>query len=368
MAANDRLSPGTSGPTMQSSLVNASHLMRGRSGRAARREALTVSQGGGSGGDSFFDTCPTCKPRPRIIWVNHTARELLPIKCNRGNALMNSWGKKNFIFLFLFALLSANSVWGVSEKLINQRKFNRLHHARELLGKHYMKSVVRAGEKTVEVPAFVFDEVKEHLKPKYKNQARGIAKAIVHESQKYGFDPIFVMALIEHESRFEPDQLGSFGEIGLMQIKPSTAKWIADKYKIEWKGDRSLRDGAQNIVYGTAYIDYLREEFESHSRLYLAAYNMGATNVHRNLERQIWPKQYASKVMQNYVKFYAELRKGINNSSVETEQTHALQQIGGVCMPPPLPEKTVAKDEKNADVINQIEIATATEQFKKGGL
>jgi soluble lytic murein transglycosylase len=122
------------------------------------------------------------------------------------------------------------------------------------------------------------------------------------------------MSIIDHESGFNPTIKGSHGEIGLMQIKPETAEWNAKKYDLKWKGEKSLYDPSTNVIYGTAFIDYLRERFREHGRLYLAAYNMGVTNVNRALGHDVWPKDYPQKVMQHYVKFYAELRKALKAS------------------------------------------------------
>lgn len=191
----------------------------------------------------------------------------------------------------------------------NLDKSVRLHQAKELLGSHYDKSVVKNGEKFRHIEQFIFTQVKDTLKDPWKPQARRLARAIMDESVKYAFDPIFLMAVIMHESVFDPQTKGSFGEIGLMQVKPTTAEWISKKYDIQYRGSKSLFDPVINVKFGAAYLDYLRDRFSSQSRLYLAAYNMGVTNVHRALYKDKWPKDYPIKVMQNYVKFYTELVK-----------------------------------------------------------
>jgi soluble lytic murein transglycosylase len=92
-----------------------------------------------------------------------------------------------------------------------------------------------------------------------------------------------------------------------MQLLPSTGRWMAQKSGIRWTGKRTLEDPVANIRIGAAYLAYLRERFDSHGRLYLAAYNMGTTNVNRALARDVWPREYPSRVMQRYVRFYREL-------------------------------------------------------------
>jgi soluble lytic murein transglycosylase len=102
---------------------------------------------------------------------------------------------------------------------------------------------------------------------------------------------------------------GSLDEIGLMQIRPGTAKWIIEKMnlKVKYRGEKTLLDPIQNIRIGAAFLSYLREKFDSHARLYLAAYNMGARNVDQSLDKNIWPRDYPVHVMKYYVDFYSNL-------------------------------------------------------------
>jgi soluble lytic murein transglycosylase len=212
-------------------------------------------------------------------------------------------------YILLAALVSFSSFALADGYFPSLDKAIRLHQAKELLGSHYKGSVVKSGEKFRHIEQFIFEQVKLQLKDPWKPQARRLAKAIMDESVKYEFDPVFLMAVIDHESIFNPETKGAFGEIGLMQLKPKTAEWISKKYDIKYHGDKSLFDPVVNVKLGSAYLDYLRDRFAFQSRLYLAAYNMGVTNVHRALGKALWPKEYPSKVMACYVKFYAELVK-----------------------------------------------------------
>jgi soluble lytic murein transglycosylase len=195
-----------------------------------------------------------------------------------------------------------------------QKATTRWHHAKELLGKNYNKSVVRTGEGLSTIDDVLYQWVKRDLKGQWKKNAKQVSQAILKESENYGFDPIFLIAIIQAESSFNPEVIGPCGEIGLMQLTAQTAEWIAKKYDIAWKGTKSLTNPIINIKIGAAYIAYLREKFEFKSQLYLSAYNMGSSNVIRAVEKQIWPKEYASRVMQRYVNFYTELKEEIEKS------------------------------------------------------
>lgn len=187
----------------------------------------------------------------------------------------------------------------------------RLNHARELLGRYYDHSVVRAGETIASIRKFVSESVAKGLPSAYQGKkATLVSKTILEESKRHGFDPVFIMAVIENESSFNPKARGPVGEIGLMQLRPDTARWIAQKNKIQWKGKKSLEDPVINIRIGAAYLSYLREKLDSHGRLYLSAYNMGVGGVKSALDRDIWPKDYVARVMQRYIRFYQEIRDG----------------------------------------------------------
>lgn len=185
----------------------------------------------------------------------------------------------------------------------------RLEHSQELLGKFYRRSTVRFGEKIPKINSEIYRFTRQRLPASYKKDYQRIAQAIIDESLKHEFDPVFLLSIIQTESRFNPDVLGGAGEIGLMQILPATGEWIAGKAQMTWRGKATLRDPVANIRIGAAYLAFLRDRFDMHARLYIAAYNMGQGNVNEAQARNIWPKDYPGLVMKNYVDFYELLRE-----------------------------------------------------------
>lgn len=187
----------------------------------------------------------------------------------------------------------------------------RVAHAKELMGDEYGSSVVKLAERDYKLPLFIYQKAYQALPVERKDQAWKATQAILEEARRYRFDPVFLMAVIAHESRFRPDIVGSFGEIGLMQVKPDTAQWIAEKFNLEFKGEprKALRDVAVNIRVGAAYMAFLRKRFPAQGELYMAAYNMGAGNVKKALDREISPQKYPAHVMKQYLKLYTELNK-----------------------------------------------------------
>ena len=181
----------------------------------------------------------------------------------------------------------------------------RIAHAKELLGGGYKRSVVRKGESISDITDFVEAMTEEWLPKKYSKRSRSLAIAIVRESDKHGFDPVFILAVIQNESRFNPEMRGTHSEIGLMQIKPTTAKWIAKKSHIRFRGEKTLLDPVQNVRIGIAFMSHLREQFDAYSPLYISAYNMGARRVREIVADDGMPKDYVQAVMKRYLAMYA---------------------------------------------------------------
>jgi len=188
----------------------------------------------------------------------------------------------------------------------------RLNHAKELLGqKSYRKSPVVKTSTYKAVNKFILMETTLALPDKWRKSALQLSNAIIVEANRYNLDPLFLLAVMKHESLVNPDAIGGVGEIGLMQIRPETAKWIAEMYKIKWKGVKSLVNPAYNVKIGAAYLDYLRGKFD-HGQLYLSAYNMGPTAVRNALSRNIRPKDYSSNVMRHYITLNEQLLTFLN--------------------------------------------------------
>ena len=100
-------------------------------------------------------------------------------------------------------------------------------------------------------------------------------------------DPYLVAAVIKHESNFEPHARSDGGALGLMQLMPRTAAWIAERLGEPFTEDY-LYDPALNIRYGVWYLAELEREFGGNDILALAAYNAGRGNVRDWMERFHW--------------------------------------------------------------------------------
>jgi soluble lytic murein transglycosylase len=91
-------------------------------------------------------------------------------------------------------------------------------------------------------------------------------------------DPALIAAVIYSETRFDP-RTSSTGALGLMQIEPATAKFLAHRSGGTNFSVADLSTPQVNIAYGSYYLRYLMNEYGGNKIMALAAYNGGETNV-----------------------------------------------------------------------------------------
>lgn len=89
-------------------------------------------------------------------------------------------------------------------------------------------------------------------------------------------DASLVLAVIRTESSFDENAVSSKGAVGLMQLMPSTAKFIAEK--VGFYKDYDLFDAQTNLYLGICYLEYLFNKY-SEENVVLACYNAGEGRV-----------------------------------------------------------------------------------------
>jgi soluble lytic murein transglycosylase-like protein len=124
---------------------------------------------------------------------------------------------------------------------------------------------------------------------------------ILAESRKYGYDPLFLTALIITESSFNNWAKSNRNAHGLMQLKPTTAVALASETDLKWKGTPTLYDPKKNIALGAYYLNKMVVRFGDLT-LALEAYNQGPSRLSRFLRRGYLPSRYSRKVLKNYRK------------------------------------------------------------------
>ena len=109
------------------------------------------------------------------------------------------------------------------------------------------------------------------------------ADILAQKSLEYDLDIYLLLGLIRVESVFDPTNVSSAGALGLMQLMPTTARYMAASQGVEFSEDR-LFDPDYNIKLGTRYLNKLIEEYDDIHKA-LTAYNRGEGGLQTFMRR-----------------------------------------------------------------------------------
>ncbi len=101
-----------------------------------------------------------------------------------------------------------------------------------------------------------------------------LAATIVLEANAARIDPLLVLALIEVESRFDPEALSGRGALGLMQLREPTLRREIERHGL----DDDLDDPVTNVQAGVRYLRRLLDAF-GREEVALMAYNAGPNRI-----------------------------------------------------------------------------------------
>ncbi|UMZ75017.1 lytic transglycosylase domain-containing protein [Natranaerofaba carboxydovora] len=110
------------------------------------------------------------------------------------------------------------------------------------------------------------------------------ADILVRKSLEYDLDIYLLLGLIRVESVFDPTNVSSAGALGLMQLMPTTARYMAASQGVEFSEDR-LFEPDYNIQLGTKYLNKLIEEYDGDLHKALTAYNRGEGGLQTFMRR-----------------------------------------------------------------------------------
>jgi soluble lytic murein transglycosylase len=130
--------------------------------------------------------------------------------------------------------------------------------------------------------------------------------ALFTAAKAESLEPTLVAALTRQESRFAPDVVSSAGAVGLMQLMPNTAKWVAKKLGRDYvRAD--LEDPELNAKFGAYYLRTVKDGLAGSPVMALAAYNAGPGRAknwqsRRALEGAIYTETILFNETRDYVK------------------------------------------------------------------
>ncbi len=133
-------------------------------------------------------------------------------------------------------------------------------------------------------------------------KASRFERRVLELANLYGLDPDIALAVMIYESGGNENLVSSAGALGLMQVMPSTAREIKNRYGIK-----------DNLEAGIRYLKDLSRIFGGDSSLIIAAYNGGPGRVSRG-EFRLETVQYLMGVSSYYhilAKYKSCLRKAV---------------------------------------------------------
>lgn len=100
---------------------------------------------------------------------------------------------------------------------------------------------------------------------------------VEYNAKNFKVDTALVFAIIKAESKFNKNAVSYVGAVGLMQLMPETADFIATKVDYN-QSLINLKDPETNIYLGVAYLSYLQNKFTNIDAV-ICAYNAGEGEV-----------------------------------------------------------------------------------------
>lgn len=135
-----------------------------------------------------------------------------------------------------------------------------------------------------------------------EDKLRGVAKMIYEESENHMVDYRLILAIAKVESNFKHKAVSSKGARGLLQVKPSLAKFIARDIGMQWGGPGTLDEPDKNIKIGVHMFSGLMDDFDNVT-MALYAYNLGPAKLKTILSKKREPdKSFISLVLKEYKK------------------------------------------------------------------
>lgn len=153
---------------------------------------------------------------------------------------------------------------------------------------------------TIEVPTYEADKLPELSEifiydvPLSENLQRYIYEVCADEEVPVAL----VLAMIEHESRFNPEVVSSTDDYGLMQINEVNHAWLEEDFRCA-----DMLNPYQNVFCGIKIIAMYIEKYDDDYGKALMAYNMGDYGARKAWQNGVTSTNYSTSILELMQKY-----------------------------------------------------------------
>ncbi|MEH6942105.1 lytic transglycosylase domain-containing protein [Bacillus sp. JJ722] len=120
------------------------------------------------------------------------------------------------------------------------------------------------------LPSYNATHLSNHTPISLTGAGKQYEQYIEEAAQRYNVPAKLISSVIKHESNFDNSATSHAGAAGLMQLMPTTAKYL---------GVDDVFNPRENIMGGAKYLRQMLDKYDQNTTLALAAYNAGPGNV-----------------------------------------------------------------------------------------
>lgn len=141
--------------------------------------------------------------------------------------------------------------------------------------------------------------------------SESLQQHIYNVCENKGVPVTLVIAMIDHESGFNPDVISTTGDYGLMQINQINHAWLEETYHCS-----DMLNPYQNVYCGISIIGSYIEKYGRLDKA-LMAYNMGEYGAKKAWENGITSTSYSDAILELMSEYEQEVINNARNISDE---------------------------------------------------
>ena len=135
---------------------------------------------------------------------------------------------------------------------------------------NYLAELLKEDQNGATIDQYIVDYTGQTSFQNVLDGASKFSDTISKAASTYNVPEKLIAAIMKQESNFNPNAVSTAGASGLMQLMPSTARFL---------GINDPFNPEQNIMGGTKYLRQMLNQFDNNIEIALAAYNAGPGNV-----------------------------------------------------------------------------------------